>query len=434
MAFGNAAPELGKRELVLRELNQILGSCFFRKAARSTQFLRYVVEYALDNSAPLKERTIGVDLFERRRDYATGDDPVVRVRAAEVRRRLDQYYRALTTVPAIRVQLPVGSYSPVFTEVPVEPPLGPVPLESSQPPDSGPADRLRRLPGYWVAALICAILLAGGAVALGIRGSRAPQKGVASQKGVIDEFWEPVFATPQPMLICLAMPVVYRPTGALYERYERMHPGTFRTQIDRLGILPMDPNERISWGELSKSSDYGVARGDTYAAVTLATLMGRIGKPNQVRIGADYSFGDLKNSPAVIVGAFNNRWTLQIASNLHFAFVSDGDLREIREQGVNGRHWERRFGKNMEPLDDAALVARLLDSDTGQFTMIVAGIGTEGTQAASEFVTRPALLETAVRTLSKGWQKKNVEIVLRTRVTDFVPGPPGVAAVYVWER
>src|ERR1039458_5333310 len=195
MAFGNATPELGKRELVLRELNQILESSFFRKAARSTQFLRYVVEYALDNSAPLKERTIGVELFERRRDYATGDDPVVRVQAAEVRRRLDQYYRALTTAPAaIRVQLPVGSYSPIFTEVPVESPLSPVPLGSSPPPDTGPAGRLRRLPGYRVVALICAILLAAGAVALALRGSRA------SRKGAIDEFWEPVFATPQPKI------------------------------------------------------------------------------------------------------------------------------------------------------------------------------------------------------------------------------------------
>ena len=427
MAFGNATPELGKRELVLRELNQILESSFFRKAARSTQFLRYVVEYALDNSAPLKERTIGVELFERRRDYATGDDPVVRVQAAEVRRRLDQYYRALTTAPAaIRVQLPVGSYSPIFTEVPVESPLSPVPLGSSPPPDTGPAGRLRRLPGYRVVALICVILLAAGAVALAVRGSRA------SRKGAIDEFWEPVFATPQPMLVCLAMPVVYRPTDALYDRYARMYPGTFQTQIERLGALPMDPRQKISWGEMSKSPDYGVARGDTYAAVTLATLMGRIGKPDQVRIGADCSFGDLKNSPAVIVGAFNNRWTLQITSTLHFAFFSKDGRHEIREQGVDGRHWDRRYGKNLEALDDTALVVRLLDSDTGQFTMIVAGIGTEGTQAASEFVTRPALLEPAVRTFPKGWQKKNVEIVLQTRVTDFVPGPPSVAAVYVW--
>jgi hypothetical protein len=427
MAFGNAVPiELGKRELVLRELNQILDSRFFRKAARSTQFLRYVVEYALDKAEPIKERTIGVELFERRRDYATGDDPVVRVQAAEVRRRLDQYYQALATAPAIRVQLPVGSYSPVFTEVSVESPQSPVPLGSSQPPDAGPADRPGRLPRYRAAALICVILLVAGAVALGVRGSRA------AQKTAIDEFWEPVFATPQPMLVCLSMPVVYQPTEALYDRYARMHPGTFQTQIERLGVLPMDPSQKISWGEMRKTPDYGVARGDTYAAVTLATLMGRIGKPDQVRIGADYSFGDLKNSPAVVLGAFNNRWTLQITSNLHFAFVTEGGRYGIREQGVNGRYWEKHYGKNLERLDDTALVARLLDSATGQFTMIVAGIGTEGTQAASEFVTRPQLLEQAVRVLPAGWQKKNVEVVLQTRVTDSVPGPPSVAAVYVW--
>ena len=426
MAFGNAVPvELGKREAVLRELNQILESRFFRKAARSKQFLRYVVEYALDKAEPIKERTIGVELFERRRDYATGDDPVVRVQAAEVRRRLDQYYQALAAAPAIRVHLPVGSYSPVFTEVSVESPQSPVPLASSHPPDAGPAG-LGKVPRYWVVALLCAILLVAGAVALGVRGSRA------AQKTAIDEFWEPVFATPQPMLVCLAMPVVYRPTGALYDRYARTHPGTFQTQIERLGALPMDPSQEISWGEMSRTPDYGVARGDTYAAVTLASLMGRIGKPDQVRIGADYSFGDLKNSPAVVVGAFNNRWTLQITSNLHFAFVTEGGRYGIREQGVNGRYWEKHYGKNLERVDDTALVARLLDSATGQFTVIVAGIGTEGTQAASEFVTRPSLLEPAVRTLPRGWQKKNIEIVLQTRVTDSVPGPPSVAAVYVW--
>ena len=427
MAFGNAVPvELGKREAVIRELNQILESRFFRKAARSKQFLRYVVEYALDKAEPIKERTIGVELFERRRDYATGDDPVVRVQAAEVRRRLDQYYQTLATAPAIRIQLPVGSYSAVFTEVSVESPLSPVPQGLSQPPDAGPPDRLARPSRYRAIASICVILLVAGAVALGVRGSRA------AQKAAIDQFWEPIFATPQPMLVCLAMPAVYRPTNALYDRYARMHPGTFQTQIERLGALPMDPSQKISWGEMSKTPDYGVARGDTYAAVTLATLMGRISKPVQVRIGSDYSFGDLKNSPSVILGAFNNRWTLQIASNLHFAFVTEGGHYGIREQGVNGRYWENHHGKNLEHVDDTALVARLLDSATGQFTMIVAGIGTEGTQAASEFVTRPQLLEQAVRVLPTGWQKKNVEVVLKTRVTDFVPGPPSVAAVYVW--
>jgi len=40
----------------------------------------------------LKERTIGTEIFQRKAGYATGDDPVVRVQAGEVRRRLEQYH------------------------------------------------------------------------------------------------------------------------------------------------------------------------------------------------------------------------------------------------------------------------------------------------------------------------------------------------------
>jgi hypothetical protein len=63
---------------------------------------------------------------------------------------------------------------------------------------------------------------------------------------------------------------------------------------------------------------------------------------------------------------------------------------------------------------------------------VVAGIGELGTQAASELVTRPDLLEQVVRTLPAGWQKKNLEVVLQTTVTDSVPGPPRVIATYSW--
>ena len=425
MALGTAVSfESGKREAVLQELARILDSRYFRNAARSKQFLRYAVEHALENSEPLKERTIGVELFDRRSDYATGDDPVVRVQAGEVRRRLGQYYRDLSAPPRIRIEIPVGSYTPVFNESP-DPRLRPVAVELSAGTHSTARVNSRVWPKYIFLALICVALLAAGLVALRLRSSRA------TQKTAIDEFWQPIFATPQPALVCLYMPTVYRPTQALYDRYAKTHPGSFQNHVERLGPLPLDPKEKILWGEMWKTPDYGVARGDAYAAVTLSTLLTTIGKPDQVRIGSDYSFGDLKNSPAVVVGAFNNRWTLQTTANLHFYFIEDGRYR-IREQGPNGRAWEKHYGKNLEPLDDTAIVARLLDSNTGQFTMIVAGIGTEGTQAASEFVTSPDLLETGLRKLPPGWQKKNVEIVLETTVTDYVPGPPRVVAVHVW--
>ena len=82
--------------------------------------------------------------------------------------------------------------------------------------------------------------------------------------------------------------------------------------------LPLDPNEKVVWGDIQPYSDYGVAMGDVYVAARLSALFEHINKPSQVRIGSNYSFEDLRNSPAVVVGAFNNRWTMQMTSNLRF--------------------------------------------------------------------------------------------------------------------
>jgi hypothetical protein len=179
-------------------------------------------------------------------------------------------------------------------------------------------------------------------------------------------------------------------------------------------------------------SDYGVAAGDVSAAVKLSALLGRIGKPTQVRIGANYSFEDLRNSPAVVVGAFNNKWTMQLTSSLHFSFVDKDGRFQIRENVPNGRVWEARSGKSDIPDDDFAIVDRLIDSKTGQFAIVTAGLTGSGTEAAGEFVANPEYLEKAIQSAPPGWQKKNLEIVLQTTITDAVSGPPRVIATYSW--
>src|ERR1700728_657791 len=104
-----------EKEAVLRELESILNSPFFRTSNRSKQFLAYVVQHTLDGShEPLKERTIGAKLCQRPAGYSTGDDPVVRVQAGEVRRRLEQYHHAGLSQSPVCIELPVGSYAPEF--------------------------------------------------------------------------------------------------------------------------------------------------------------------------------------------------------------------------------------------------------------------------------------------------------------------------------
>jgi hypothetical protein len=166
--------------------------------------------------------------------------------------------------------------------------------------------------------------------------------------------------------------------------------------------------------------------------VEVSSLLGRIGKPSQLRIGTNYSYADLRNSPAVVVGAFNNKWTMHITWSLRYEFLEQNGQFLIQDRTNSGQVWEEHYGKNGEVLDDSAIVARLLDSGTGQFIIVVAGIGERGTQAAGEFVSDPQLLEQGLKNLPAGWQNKNLEIVLQTTVTDLVPGPPRVVAAYDW--
>jgi hypothetical protein len=276
----------------------------------------------------------------------------------------------------------------------------------------------------WIVSIVCLALIFVGLASIR---HRSGAKGSA-----MNQFWSPVLATSEPVLICLAKPAVYLPSASLLQKYSKV-PGAFTTELQRLTQPPpMHPQDKLVWGDMVEYSDYGVAAGDVYAAVRLSALLGRMGKESQVRIGSQYSFADLRNSPAVVVGAFNNRWTMQMTSNLHFAFVEEAGEPMIREQGPGGRAWHAKFGPHGEVLEDFGIVTRLLNSKTGQFVVSTAGTLADGTQAAGEFVSSAEYLEEALRTSASDWAKKNLQFVIQTTVTDSVPGPPQVVAIYTW--
>ena len=104
-----------ERELVLKELDAIISSYHFRGSKRYPAMLRYVVSAAIDGRASdLKERTLGVEVFGRDPDYDTNADPVVRISAGEVRKRIAQFYHENGHGAKLEIELPVGSYAPEF--------------------------------------------------------------------------------------------------------------------------------------------------------------------------------------------------------------------------------------------------------------------------------------------------------------------------------
>jgi hypothetical protein len=438
---GGPPAEVPDKEAVLRELESILSSPFFRTSNRSKQFLAYVVRHTLDGShEPLKERTIGAKLFQRPAGYATGDDPVVRVQAGEVRRRLEQYHHAELNHSPVRIELPVGSYAPVFQWTSAAPEVGGHTEPARDEPvltsllianpvlshaGTSHTSRYRGRFGRHMPILILGLVIALVPLAAVV------YRHVAA-KSTVNQFWSPVLNSSGPVLICLAKPHVYRPSADVYNKYAKV-PGDFDSEWSRLSQPPpLEPDSKLTWGDMVEYTDYGVAAGDVYAALRMSAALARMGKESQVRIGNNYSFADLRNSPAIVVGAFNNRWTMQMTSNLHFAFAEENGKQMIREQGSPGRAWVARFGAHGEVIEDFGVVTRLLDSKTGNFIVATAGILADGTQAAAEFVSSSKYLEEALRTAPSDWMKKNLQFVVQTTVTDAIPGPPQVIAVYSW--
>src|SRR5258705_9630177 len=115
--------ELNAREstpsaiLVREQLRRLLAHPLFTNSKRYPVLLAYTVEQTLlGNASELKERTIGVEAFGREPSYDVNLDPVVRTTAAEVRKRLIQYYYSPHHFGELIVELSVGSYVPSFQD------------------------------------------------------------------------------------------------------------------------------------------------------------------------------------------------------------------------------------------------------------------------------------------------------------------------------
>jgi hypothetical protein len=98
-------------DAIRSHVHEVVTSPIFKGSRRSRQFLEYVVERSLKGESDrLKERMIGIHLFGRDPCYDKTEDAIVRVTAAEVRRRLLQFYAEPGRQAGFRIDLAAGSY------------------------------------------------------------------------------------------------------------------------------------------------------------------------------------------------------------------------------------------------------------------------------------------------------------------------------------
>jgi len=103
------------REMVEQQLEVILNSKGFVMAKRMRGLLKFIVEETLDGHAStLKAFTIAVEVFQRDERFDPQQDPLIRVQAGNLRKRIEQYYLTDGRQDKVVIDIPKGSYGAVF--------------------------------------------------------------------------------------------------------------------------------------------------------------------------------------------------------------------------------------------------------------------------------------------------------------------------------
>lgn len=385
-------------------LEKILSSPHFCNSKRYPALLRYVVEQTLTgNGEHIKERTLGIEVFGRAPDYDTNVDTAVRYSAGEVRKRLTLYHHDATNVP-IQISLSARSYLPEFLRVEEEmdAPLSMTEVftdtqKASSEGRAQSAVESRSAQGY--------LQKVGVKVAIGVIAVLIALAGrwfwVEHQSDAINRFWSPILHAKGPTLIS--------PGGVVF------------SSTSHIGTKVADQTVENPF----LSFENGLAMG------RVAALLNSKGADYRVQTSAVTTLAQIRESPVVLVGAYNNLWAQRLVLPLRFHFTAEPN-EQIVDALHPGRFWVRDSTKPYAETPDYALVARFRNPSTDSMVVVVAGLQRYGTDAASQFVISPRLLDLFSRQLGYDWTEKNVEVVLKVDVVNGRVGAPVIEATHVW--
>ena len=404
---------------VREQLERLLAHPLFSNSKRYPALLAYTVEQTLlGNAGELKERSIAVEVFGRVPTYDANADPVVRITAGEVRKRLTQYYYDPTHREELIIELPTGSYVPLFRgpeRLPLAPePVAEIPETTVELTTPTPVPAVRPWWRWWMSAAIVVLLAASAATGwFAGRGYHEPPPPPSN----IDRFWEPVTASLNPTTFCLGEPAKNIDLNAV-NSYDAP-------------VVTNNPPEQL-YVRLHFSGHLALADVITLTR-TVAALASRR-KSFRVVPASEASFAQLREGPVVLIGAFDNIWTLRVTQKLRFGFESkEGEALLVDRKSQTQTTWATAWDLPYKKLArDYAIVARIHDATTGQPVIIAAGISEEGTEAAGEILYNPVYLDSLLAKAPPNWDQMNMEAVIETQVIEGHPGPPTILAVETW--
>ncbi len=336
---------------------------------------------------------------------------MVRITAGEVRKRIALYYHDEGTGQELRIELPSGSYVPVFSEAAYVQVLqeaalplpAPTLIAPSHPPPSSPAYALQPRPWMRIWGFVSGFALF---LALAIAGIWF----WAWNYSPVESMWHAFFGSPTRVLI-----VIGSPLGALAG--------------DNASKLPLDSHSHVH-----------LSFDDVLAHDYITGLLDLHQQRYRVQTASATSLDDLRKRPVVLISAFGNPWSGRILAPLRFSLLrqqiaTDGStiLGSIVDRRHPGSMWNFDFTKPVTVNSkDYAIVARLHSDLTEGPVAVIAGLGATATESAGEFVSTPDYLQQIRAVAPTQWRNKNLELVLEIPVIDGKAGHARIVASEFW--
>jgi hypothetical protein len=418
---------------VRQTLETILGSKYFSHAPQKRKFLRLICDFYLNNRASdLNEHLIGREVFGRGAGFHPAEDPIVRVVAHDVRKKLEMYYQREGTDDAIRLQVPAGSYEPQFTRRPSRQPVpAPAPSASVEMISAAP-NRFR----IW--ALGAGVILLTAALvffAFSNRDLRRQMQAAEARKiqPLSNAVWEPFLKKNDPTLLVLSNPLsclivagndpqaqVKRSIGLNATQAVEI---THLTQASRsMAVSNITPNPR-----LIPSLDTFTGVGEAVGLYRLTDLFRGAERSLALKQSRTVSAEDLKDHDVILLGGFlSNDWSGKLPITEDFVHTTSAMIENRRPQPGEEHEYRPIFSQqNGDLVEDYALITVKPNILYENIVMVLAGSHSAGTEAAAEYVTSKNYLQEFTERLRQmggsAGTPKYYQALLKVGVEDGIP-------------
>lgn len=389
------AMEIGRQEKI-DQLERILQSRTMQGSENLKSFLRFIVLKCLEDSKDLpKEYVIATEVFGRSDDFSPRSDSIVRVQASRLRNKLHEYYSTEGRADKVRIDLPKGHYNPVFSvksasesvlELLGQEGLGKrIPFRDPLAGSSG-GRRLVKALVAMIAVLLTAVVWLAVSNSSGRVNDAPPQVGIERFGSV----WAPFLQGGDRTLLVLSNPAVFRFTNPMDADV---------LLSDSVTLTPRQINRvnrevggkfmiKHSGGRLILCTDEYTGMGEAIGLARITDLFRTAGRNVLLKQSRTVSPEDLKNSNVITLGSvWVNEWSGKLPTNEQFTYTPTATIRNGNPRPGEEAEYGPKFDAAGRLIEDYGLITVKPNMSDKNTVMVVAGIHSEGTEAAAEYIT-----------------------------------------------